>query len=232
MYDLDATINKIFSLAARDKKASYGLLDLTTRLGNLAMTIEAQDNDEPHRGLAGESAEVVMSAIAVMGRVLQGHPDAMQVMCGLLRTRIQRWDDGLPPPGPSVSTNGILQAIAMRRNNYVESLDLPEPPAPPAITIKVAPKVPDPALLGTGRVYITIRKHPLGTPQPTGNRRVYRMDQNGESLRIGIGKEGNQGWTVNINNLQPTFLTFRLEHERGQPVGMLQALEYFKRHNQ
>jgi hypothetical protein len=231
MYDLNATIDKIFSLANRDKKASYGLLDLTTRLGNLALTIEAQDNNEPHRGLAGESAEMVMSAIAVMGRVLQGHPDATQVMCGLLRTRIERWNDGLPPPGPSVSTNGILQAIAMRRNN-IESIDLPEPPAPPVITIKVAPKVPDPALLGTGRVYVTIRKHPLGMPQPTGTRRVYRMDQNGEILRIGIGKEGNQGWTVNVNNFQPTFLTFRLEHDRGRAVPMLEALEYFKRHNQ
>lgn len=82
----------------------------------------------------------------------------------------------------------------------------------------------------TGRVYVQIRKHPSGLPQPTGKRRVTRMELKDGLLFVGIG-DGKQGWKIDLSKPDPSFLTFRLGLEGGPQANAASAWEYHKRHN-
>jgi acyl carrier protein len=82
----------------------------------------------------------------------------------------------------------------------------------------------------TGRVYVQIRKHPTGVPQPTGKRRVTRMELKDGLLFVGIG-DGKSGWKIDLSKPDPSFLTFRLGLEGGPRGTANQAWEYHKRHN-
>lgn len=83
----------------------------------------------------------------------------------------------------------------------------------------------------TGRVYVQIRKHPLGTPQPTGKRRVTRLELDKDGmLFVGIG-DGKAGWKIDMSKPDPSFLTFRLGQEGGPRGTASQAWEYHQKHN-
>ena len=98
-----------------------------------------------------------------------------------------------------------------------------------------APKTPAPAahvstVSENGRLYVNIRKHPQGHPQPIGKRKVVRLDVRGDVICVGIG-DGRLGWTFNLKDPAPSFLDFIVNGEKGQKVSLPEAIAYWKRHN-
>lgn len=86
----------------------------------------------------------------------------------------------------------------------------------------------------SGKVYAQIRKHPNpAVTQPTGKRRVYRMDKSadGKTLIVGIGENGAEGWRFNLEASDPSFITFRLGSDTGPTASLKEAFEYWQKHN-
>lgn len=83
----------------------------------------------------------------------------------------------------------------------------------------------------TGRVYVMVRRHPLGLEQPLGTRRVYRMEELDQGkVMVGIGPDGKHGWLIDRALPAPSFLTFRLEHPTGEKVTLETALAHWAKH--
>lgn len=82
----------------------------------------------------------------------------------------------------------------------------------------------------TGRLYVNIRKHPNGTPQPTGKRKVTRFEVNGTVVTVGIG-DGTKGWVLHTNVPEPGFLDFIVDSDKGKKVPLVEAIRYWQRHN-
>lgn len=111
-------------------------------------------------------------------------------------------------PGPSAKPN-LAQALGLKT------------PAPAALVSTVSEN---------GRLYVNIRKHPQGHPQPIGKRKVVRLEVRGDVISVGIG-DGRLGWTFNLKDPAPSFLDFIVNGEKGQKVSLPEAIAYWKRHN-
>lgn len=98
--------------------------------------------------------------------------------------------------------------------------------APQSVNLNTAP----PTVKETGRLYVNIRKHPHGYKQPTGKRKVVRMDLVNNVVKVGIG-DGSVGWTMLATQPAPSFLDFIVNNEKGQKVSLQEAIEYWKRHH-
>lgn len=97
------------------------------------------------------------------------------------------------------------------------------------------PKTPAPAASAStvsenGRLYVNIRKHPQGYPQPIGKRKVTRLTVTGDFVEVGIG-DGLQGWKIDMKAQAPSYLDFIVNGEKGQKVSLQESIAYWKRHN-
>ncbi len=123
----------------------------------------------------------------------------------------------------------VLQLVMAFEDAFV--IEIPDSDAEKIVTVRdVIDYIRARLKKETGRMYVNIRKHPDGYQQPTGKRKITRLDVDGDAVKIGIG-DGSQGWKLSLKAPQPEFLDFILNTESGERVSLAEAVAYWQRHH-
>lgn len=228
---LGLAIKNVVRLTPRDVKSLYGMTThLMQEVGELAECVEVH---EGHRDKAlkepieGEVADVVQCAIAILARVYPGLTgDALLgVLAKSLNLKNAKWEAAMnrsaTKPAPAVVPKVSL-AEAMGLNTAA-----PRTLSSRVIAVKGKPVIDFNSI---PMVKVLIRKHPAGITQPTGERRVFKVERTPGTNRvwIGLGPDGKQGWDLDITKRTPSFLTFRVAGSKS-PATLQEAVEFWER---
>lgn len=235
---LDFTLRRIFDLARNHDKKPIGAMlgKVFEEGGELAEAVNHHEGHLPHKTmkepLVGEVADLVQCALALL---VKAHPtmtddELMVFFSNWLAIKTNKWENTLPPrvnPFAAVVLNKPVATPPVCAQTIQHESRVMKPVLPgkkPAVILEPAkPQVTKPKLS------ILIRKHPKGVTQPTGERVVTRFERvnGGTMVQLGIGPGGKQGWQLDIEKDQPSFLTFRIGSSK-QPVSMKRAFEYWQ----
>lgn len=127
--------------------------------------------------------------------------------------------------------NPLIEAVT--RHSVTEPKVVTKPTKQPVAPwpFPTQPKSPAKPTTPLPKVHVLIRKHPSGREQPTGERRVFRMEliPSTTTIQVGIGEDGKQGWIFDTKYPEPPWITFRLNGSKKAST-LQEAWEYWQ-HN-
>jgi hypothetical protein len=241
------------------------LAHLTSEVGELAEAIEYHEGHLPHKTmkepLVGEIADVVQCAMSILARVTPALTNdlRLQLLADNLESKTNKWEGALDEidrlKSPDAQKQRLRELVARVQSAKPIPVEVVKPipdPGPVAIAgpvtnaapklnlaqalgLKAAPSPATPSWPIVEQLYVNIRKHPKGLPQPTGLRRVYRLVKQQPGLSNGlvwIGLKEGKGWMIDSSQEPPTWLDFRIGSAKSSRVVKLsEAVSFWERNH-